>query len=47
VEKPAASRPKFTFFNSLLLFAQFQCNDFFSAKNFPANEECIAANLLK
>jgi hypothetical protein len=29
VENPGAVPVNFTFFNSLLLFAQFQCNEFF------------------
>jgi hypothetical protein len=41
VENRVALPANFTFFNALLLFAQFQCNDFFCTAAFSERQsEC-------
>jgi hypothetical protein len=47
VENPGAAPANFTFFNSLLLFAQFQCNEFFLGALRDGDQAFEEANLLK
>jgi hypothetical protein len=47
VENPGAVPANFTFFNSLLLFAQFQCNEFFPGTLRDGDKALDEAKLLK
>jgi hypothetical protein len=47
VENPGAVPANFTFFNSLLLFAQFQCNEFFLGALAGSDTAFDEENLLK